>query len=277
MKNKQEISIKKYRQIKLKIRALEETNYDAIYVVPCSGNQNWREVTEHSALIYYYEVCQKLQRRVKFCADTLSFYDQYKIGYIRTLGVDTVRENLKKTGLYKSESEEAEVHVFYLTKRFTKHKMQQLEKAEMARRQENMMPIPAGALNPVLYQLLVRQSTEIYKLCIKRLDRLTRQTNGAIMMKIANGMLESYHLMAMAKNAPRGKMIRQYGEMRKQAYLLLLKVQVMGEIRIWDLETCSHLAELVKSVRDLVEQELKKLLKEERNGTSGSGKDSERN
>ncbi len=259
-----DISMKRYRQYKLKLRNLERVNCDTVMMIPCAGSKNWHELAEHSALIYYYEVCSKLRRKIKFYADTLSLYDQYKIGYIRSLGVETIRENLKKVELYKSESKEGDLIVFQLKTRFSRKRFQEMYEMEMARRQENLAPEPTGLLSPKLYQILVQLSRHLHSLCNQHLDKLSSQTNGADIIRLIDGTLELYYQVAMMSVKPVPKIIEKYTEMRKAIYALMVKIRVLGEISLWDPELCSKITEPLAQARDLVEQELRKLLKENR-------------
>lgn len=257
-----EISMKRYRQYKLKLKSLERANRNAIMMIPCSGSKNWHEMAERSALIYYYEVCKKLKRKVKFFADTMSLYDQYEIGYIRSLGVDTIRENLKKVGLYKSELKEEDLVVFQLNTEYSKEAIQKLQETEMSRRQKNLAPESTGLLNPTLHQILVRSSNRLHGLCMRRLDKLSSQTNGADIVRLVDGMLENYHQAAMLPTKLKPRIIEKYSEMRKTVYILIIKIRLLGEVGLWDFDMCSSVTELFMQARDLIEQELAKLLKD---------------
>ena len=274
MTKSQNISVKRYRQIKLKLRTLEEANYDSIMLIPCSGDKGWYEMAEHSALIYYYEVCQKLKRKVKFYADALSFYDQYKTGYIRSLGVEPIRGMLKKVGLYKKEAVEGEMVVFYLKTRYSKKKIEQLEEAEQKRRQQNLAPEPTGSLNPALHQILTSLSMRLHKLCNQRLDKLSSRTNGVAIVRLIDNMLEEYHKIAMLKPAAYAKALDKYANMRTEAYVLIIKIRVLGEARLWDLETCSGVMEPLTKARDLIEQEISKIQnRKAKSGVEKSGRE----
>ena len=50
------VSIKDYRRLKRIIKTMEATNYNKIIVATCDGKEGWRDIAEHSALIYYYAV-----------------------------------------------------------------------------------------------------------------------------------------------------------------------------------------------------------------------------
>ena len=263
-KQYQEISMKRYRQYKLKLRSLERANYDTVMMIPCSGSKNWHELAEHSALIYSYEVCDKLRYKVKFYADTLSAYDQYKIGYIRSLGTEAIRENLKKMGLYKSELKEGDLVIFQLNTRYSQEKIQELYNAEMARRQKNLLPEATGLLNPELYRILIQLSQKLHGLCSRRLDKLSSQTNGADIVRLIDGMLEMYFQVALMSSKPTPRIIEKYTEMRKAIYALMVKIRVLGETSLWDLALCSKTTELMMRARDIIEKELTTLLKDKK-------------
>lgn len=273
-----EISNKRYRQYKLKLRSLERANYDTVMMIPCAGSKNWHELAEHSALIYYYEVCAKMKRKVRFFVDVMSLYNQYEIGYIRSLGVGTIRENLKAVGLYKSESKEGDLITFQLNTRYSREKIQELYEAEMTRRRANLTPEPTGLINPVLHQMLTQSSSRLHGLCNQRLDKLSSQTNGAEIVKLIDGMLERYHQVAMMTMKQRPKIVQKYTEMRKAVYELVIKIRVLGDAKLWDLEVCASVTEPLEQARSLIEEELGKLLKqgdEAKTTESGSAKKTE--
>ena len=108
------ITTQYYRKLKRALIEREPANFDKINIIPCNGQQGWYEIAEHSALIYYYKVCAKLNLTAQIHADTHSRYDKYNIGYIRCKGVNYVRDRLREAGLYHSEIVKDHVYIFKL-------------------------------------------------------------------------------------------------------------------------------------------------------------------
>ena len=253
------ISIKQYREFKRKLQKYEYQNYNKIYIIPCNGDSDWHELAERSALIYYYEVCPKVNSKTKFSADTLSFYDQYRMGYIRTLGIDHIRNNLKKVGLYQNESSHNGIHIFTLNKTFTPEYIQELWQKEEARRIKNLTPVDAHNLDPELHQLLVTLSMRLHNLCNNRLDKLSACTNGATIVKLVDALLANYHRLTMLKKNSSSGNLELLGAMRKDIYELIVQIKVVSDIKLFNFETIASLSENLYLVRDRIELQIKNL------------------
>lgn len=263
-------SIRQYRELKRKLKKYESQNYNKIYLIPCNGNSDWHELAEHSALIYYYEVCKKLNSKTKFFADTLSFYDQYDIGYIRTLGIDHLRDNLKKVKLYQKESNNNGIRIFSLNKTFTADCIRKLWQEEKARRANNLTPTDAYNLDPELHQLLVALSIRLHSLCNNRLDKLSAHTNGVIIVRLADALLANYHRLTMVKQASSPEVAILLDTMRKDVLSLIVQIKVLSDIKMLSLETIASLSENIYLIRDRIELQIKISSKLSRNGSKGA-------
>ena len=252
------ISIKKYRDIKRNLQALEQTNYDSIIIIPCSGDSGWHEIAEHSALFYYYEVCQKLNLKNNFFADVTSFYDQYEIGYMRTLSPDSIKTNLKRAGLYQSEETKSYYTIVKLTKSFTKGEIAELKSREHARRLQNLTVEGAINLDPELHQILVSLARRLHKLCNNKLDKLSTITRGAEIVNLADHVLLEYHQITAGARA-----LENLISMRKELYHLIFLIKVMGDVKLWDLEICVSVTEPLVNAKNRVESLIKKQAKKE--------------
>ena len=255
-----DISLREYRNSKRKLKELEKKNYQKIIAIPCSGDQGWYEIAEHSALIYYYEVCQKLGAKNKFLADTHSYYDQYEIGYMRSRGVDTIRERLKKADLYFSEETDNQTYIFNLNTKFSHQKLTALKKREHNRRLDNLTPIQANNLDPELHHLITTLASRLHRVCNSRLDKLSSQINGARIINLIDGLLIQYHQTTMLSKHHRGRIQSQLESMRRDIYQLIFEVKVLGETRLWNLELCASISENLFEVRNHIESHLKKVI-----------------
>ena len=274
--NQTNISSKKYRKYKLKLKSLERVNYDKIMLIPCAGNKNWYELAEHSALIYYYKVCQKLHRKIKFYDDVLSFYDKYDIGYIRALGIDNVRQNLKKANLYRKETIIDNIVVFELNTRYKKTELDRLTELETSRREQNLTPADTGTLSPILHQALVSLALRLRQICTKTYDQLTRPVLGENILALAVNLLELYHQITALSQSPQplnqaqsanqaqpqSKTLAKLNEMRTIAYHLIIKLRIATELKIWDYDVCAKLTNPLTEAIRLIESEIKTILKE---------------
>ena len=255
------ISIKEYRNNKRRLKKKEAVNFDSIILTPCSGNQNWHEIAEHSALFYYYEICPKLRLTPKFFADITSCYDPYDLGYIRTVGVDTIRNNLKKANLFASERKEGDFIIFKLNTTYTEERVAELIQAEEKRRYGNLVASPTGPLDPILHQSIVNTSTRLHRVCNSRLDKLSSSVNGAEIIQLSDQLLIGYHQITMFPKIKPDKIVDVLTKMRGDIYSLIIRVQVLGETKLWDLETCVSISEPLYQIRDLIEKDLKKAMR----------------
>lgn len=259
MKNK--ISIKQYRNIKINLEEMEKTNFDSIIIIPCSGDAGWHEFAEHSALFYYYDVCKKLHLNHRFFADVMSFYNQYEIGYMRTLSIDNIRANLKRAKLYKSEEVKSFFTIFKLNKTYSIDEVHALEKMEHERRLENLTVEEAVNLDPELHQILANLAIRLHRLCNGNLDKLSAQTRGIEIVNLIDNLLVEYHQITMMKKLPKPVIAAKFANMRKEVYQLIFLVKVLGEAKLWDLEICISVSEPLTSAKNHIESNLKKFTK----------------
>lgn len=255
------ISIKQYRSLKRRLKQLEAENCNRVMMIPCNGKSNWYEMAEHSALFYYHEVCQPLNKKTKFFADTESYYDEYGIGYIRSKGVANVRKNLQELRLYSTEYKEGEIYVFILKKDYSKEEIEKLKAAEEDRRVWNLTPKPVSNLDPGLYRLIVSTATRLHKACSSRLDKLSSSVNGAEIVRLADSLIEDYLVIVMLKPTSKAKIKARLENMRRTIYLLIIKVKILGELRLWNLELCISLTEPLYEIKDKIDQNLVKFIR----------------
>lgn len=253
------ITSKQYHKLKLSLKKLEEHNYNHIYIIPCNGSKGWLELAEHSALFFYYEVCKKLHLNNKFMDDSSSFYNQYEIGYMRTLSSDAIVRSLQRAKLFKSIEREGYFIIITLNKTFTVREVEELKATEEKRRLDNLTVVDAVNLNPRLHQALVKLCTRLHRVCNHRLDALATRTNGAALVALADDTLATYHQITMMKNVDKSKIIEKLTHMRTNIYNLIVQVKVIGDAKLLDLTICASLAESVIVIRDLIEQNLKEL------------------
>lgn len=255
------ISIRKHRNIKARIKRLEHKNYDTIYCLPCAGDKGWYEIAERSALFYYYGACHTLGIRAKFNADTASFYDQYELGFIRFRGVDSLRENLQKAGMLDDEKRDDGVYVFKLKYQYSEQEISEMIKREKTRRNRNLATVPTGSLDPHLHQYLVHSSARLHRLCNGRLDKLSSQQNGARIVRLIDNLLLIYYQLAMFEKTPVPQVVTKFEEMRHDIYALIIEVQILSVARLWDAEVCASICETLFLARDRIELNLKKYQK----------------
>lgn len=232
----------KYHNIKAKVKKGELSNFDKIILVPCSGNNNWFEIAEHSALFYYYEVCQKLGTPVTFYADHDSYVVQYDIGYIRCCGIDTVRKRLKSRNLYKTERNHEGCVIFYLNTRFTKAEVEKLEQTELARRLKNNSIITINHSDPAFHQILIALSTRLTHACEKQLTRFSSQVFGVTVTQLMDDTILYYYEHCTEKTPTITAATWQY--LGANIKKLLYYIELASEKKLWPRKLCLDLGNL---------------------------------
>ncbi len=254
------VSIKEYRQLKRIIKAMETTNYDKIIVVTCDGKEGWRDIAEHSALIYYYAVRKKLNGQNKFMSDANSFYTRYDIGYMRTKGLNAVRDNLVKLGLYKSErAENKYIHIFELNRTFTQRELDGYYKQEIERRLKNSLPLDADVIDPKLWHQIAHLSTVLHTKTNHNLDKVTGKANGVRIITLADNLLKNYLRTSVTGENHDQTAIGYLEIMQTDLSELSLEIKVLSAIKQWDPELCVGLMDEVCTIKTSLEQNIAKL------------------
>ena len=198
------ITNQQFRTFKNKLITIEQNNFNQIILIPRSGektkDKNWYEIAEHSALLYYYAVCEPLNETANFTADDNSYYNHYDIGLICMNGLTRIRLLLQKAGLYQEEKQLGEFYFFLLNRKFSKQDLDKFTEKELARRKANNQIIPVTFSDPDLYQTLRRTSENLHRICNDHMSRLSRETNGARIVTLIDKTLANYTYLCSLKS-----------------------------------------------------------------------------
>ena len=190
------VESKEFHRNKHKLIQLERQNYDRIIVIERTGkkgeDRDWREIGDHSALLYYYQICEPLGEQVNFKNDVDSYYERYEIGLICMNGLTKMRMLIKKSGLYESEQSQGPFRVFKLKKTFTSEDMRRLMQKERKRRKEANEIIKVDFSDPELYICLREVAKKLHKICNEHFDHLSRDTIGRKIVTLADENLTDY-------------------------------------------------------------------------------------
>ena len=252
-----------YRALKRDLIGIEEENLGEIILQKCSGEGDWFEIADHSALIYYYLVCQPLKvKNIRFEADYDSFFEQYKIGRIRTRGSDGVRKRLKTVGQYGGEHVVHGRVVFVLKKSLPKDKMRIFEKRESERRLTLNKTVEIAHADPLFYRNLSAMMQHLHQTCGSKLDKLTSQTNGARIITVIDKMMATYlHMTDLPADHLEARKA-DWTEIRKSVYDLKHEIQIIDIIQKWSPEICVRLFEQNEELLSLANKNLIKVIQE---------------
>lgn len=195
------VTSKEFHRNKRRLIELERRNYDKIIMLPRTGvkgkDRQWYEIADHSALIYYYEVCEVLGEMAKFGNDVDSYYDRYEIGLICMNGSNKLRLLVQKAGLYGKEEDVDGYRVIHLKKKFTAAHLKELKRKERQRRKENNEIIKVDFVDPELYIWLRETAENLHRVCNNHFTKLAMWTNGQRMVILADKILNNYQKLSM--------------------------------------------------------------------------------
>ena len=251
-----------YRALKRDLIGAEEENFGEIVMLKCSGDGDWFEIAEHSALMYYYLICQPLKvKRINFESDYDSFFEQYRIGRIRTRGTSTVRERIRQAGYYSGEFVMTGRMIFALKKPISKDKMNIFKKRESKRRLNLNKTIEVEHSDPLFYRNLTEVIRWLHINCSSKMEKLNSQTNGVRMVNLADGIMAKYlHSTDLPDGNIDGRK-EDWTEIRKMVYKLKYEIQIVDIAGIWGPDICVKLFEQVGELLRLANMNLSNMLK----------------
>ena len=252
------ISIQEYRKIKRKLIKDERVNFDHITAIPCSGNSNWYEIAEHSALFYYYNVCRKLQLPTKFHADTDSRYLKYSIGYIRSKGVDYFREKLKAAALYESEEMRNNVYVFRLKVEYSVKEMEKYKADEIKRRARMSSQLPSYNTDPALHQLIASSGARLHRVTKPNQDRPSIGPFAPVILELTRSLMQNYYRLTFIRNAGSLEYQRTLNAMRSDIYELLINIQMLYDFKLWSSDLAASVSNPLFKARNLIEDKIRR-------------------
>ena len=246
-----------YETFKRRALRFEPQNFRYILMIPCSGDQGWCEIGDHSALLYKYFVCEKIGTNVSLMDDFDSYYNEFEIGRIRTRGFDLVRTRVKNAGLYKSEILKERCLIIELSKKVSIETLNHLKDIELKRQDELNQIVPTRPVDPVLYQKLIEVATRLHRLGLRSLDRLSSETNGIRMVETMDGMLKKYHVFSdKITGMTDGEVIAKWYELREDIQSILVELQIIAGLRLWKRDVCMGLGESLVSIKQRIEQKI---------------------
>lgn len=251
------ISNRRYNKNKQKLIEFEQNNHRYIILIPCSGNQNWYELSENSALIFYSEICLKQHHQTKFHIDCETKGPKYQIGYIRSLGYDAIKVRLEKANMYRTMEKRGDFIIFTLTKYYSDTELKQYLKDEITRREALISPMPVGFMNPDLMRKAIELSRALHQDCNRFLDQLYRTTNGVRIVNHIDQIILICHQIAFLKKTDSVRILAKLSEMRKHAYHLIIEIQLLAETSAIDHKRCATYGTLLIDIRDQIERSIK--------------------
>ncbi|MBR2710501.1 hypothetical protein IKF02_02635 [Candidatus Saccharibacteria bacterium] len=249
---------KEYDKLKRRAIKFESKNAQYVLVIPCDGENDWCEMSDNSALIYKYAVCEKLGIAVSMTDDLDSFYIQYKMGRIRTRGFSVVRRRLEKAGLYEKETLKDRSVIFQLNHQFTNKELALMRQKEEEHQAALNSIVKVTFADPVLHQKMIEVATRLHRICFRRLDKLSSATNGRRIVELCDVLIRDYYRMSETLNAPPEVLLADWKVMRRNTHDLLIELQILAGLKLWTRESCVKVGEQVVFMENRIEGHIKR-------------------
>lgn len=262
--------------LKQRAIAFERRNFDKILVIPCSGNGGWYEIGNRSALFYRDVVCGKLGVNVSMMDDDDSFYHKFDLGRIRVKGEDIVRERLKKAELYKAETERDKCWIFQMNYKFTSAEIQKMYDQEVARQAEINDILKVDFMDAGLYQKMVEVSSKMHRMCIRKMDKISRDTNGRRMVERMDGLLLKYFKITKLDKSEPEKALKLWLAIHEQIEMIVFEMSLVANLKIWGRKDCVVVMEDLQELMKMVEADINRAKKkvEKKNGRAETARES---
>lgn len=246
------ISRSEYESYKKRALDFEAKNRRFIVVVPCSGRAGWCEIPDNSALLYKYAVCEPIGVEATIAGDYDSFYSQYRIGKCKTRGFEAVRRRIKDAGLFMDEQKKGKCLIVCLNKTFTKQEIDKFEAKEILHRATANKIVDAKPVDPVLYQKILQLATRLHKVCNRRMDRLTSETNGKRMVMLMDAMMREYVVRSTGEAMTKEEELKMWNKLRGDARAILIELQIVAGMGLWKANDClsigGELTEIIERI-----------------------------
>ena len=262
-KSHKRITESQHESIKRAIIKREEDNYDKIYLVPCSGDQGWYEISEHSALIYYYEVIVPLGLSTRLHEDTVSFYTHYKYGSIRTNSPATIKDNLVAQNLFESEQIDRDVIIYHLAKTFTAEDINSYAKQIHTSRIANASIVKSDNAAPEYYIIVSSFAKNILYACSNKMNEIERNSFASKIINYAVDLSRIYlEINYLDRRAKANDIITKWDKIIDITYYILIEMHLMRGLGIWAPEVIIRYSDQILRARVIARKEIAKLKKE---------------
>ncbi|MBR3332298.1 hypothetical protein IKG28_01550 [Candidatus Saccharibacteria bacterium] len=240
------VTPERYKEAKKNLKSLELSNQDKIMLLRYKGTGEWYEIAEHSALFYYYKVCDKLASKPNFENDSDSYYYPYEIGRIRTRNPELIISRVKEAKLYKNTVKKNGLIIINLNTKFSQDKIAGFLKTEEERREKNRKIIHVEYSDPTLYRMLCLVTERLHKACNNKMNRVTSQTNGARILTKIDHALFLYMRFCDKKNAPSSE---EWDEILGDVQSVIYEINILCGSGIWGHSIASSFGEELIGIR----------------------------
>lgn len=256
------VSRSEYNNLKRRAITFEDANDRFLLVIPCSGNDDWCEMGENSALFYKYIVCDKIGAKVSIHDDYDDHYTQFSIGYVRSRGFDLIRNRVKQAGLYKAEIIKSRCLIIELKKKVSDKVIKHLRQLELEEQQGINEVVTTKPLDPVLYQKMLEVATRLHRLALRKFDRLSSETNGVRMIETMDMMIADYHKLSNdTRKLSDVEKLEIWCGMREAIQSEIVELQIVAGERLWKRDVCVSVGQSLVEIKKRIENRIARLEK----------------
>jgi len=269
------ISRKEHDRLRRRAIAFERNNAQFILLIPCDGGKGWYEMGNQSALFYKYAVCDKIGVDVVVKDDFDSFFNQFDLGRVRTQHIETVRDNLKRAKMYKDEIEKDNSIIFKFPKAFSDKQIAEIIEDEKRHQAQINEIVKVKLIDPAVMATLTEISARLHRLCLRRMDKVSRDTNGKRVVERCDKAIAKYYQMADTLGASGAEILAMWQDLRAEVHRLLIELQIIVDLKIWKRSQIVAIGEEIFKLEERIDAHIRKT--QEKNRTSKSKSSSGRN
>lgn len=210
---------------------------------------------DHSALIYYYEIREKINSEQKLCVDKdyCSKDMKAEYGVVNFQYLDKLSAKLEKIGI-KKEYEKDGVVIFELGRAVNKETMLKYYSIETESWEKvNQVVMPKEVI-PMLKARVKGLAVTTHEL-VRKMDGVTRENYGDELERIASGMLEDCYLVAMGDK----EKTRTMEDFDIKLRLMNAKIAVITDLRLVVPKKIYQIMDDILRVQTRVRAELKEI------------------
>ena len=252
------ITRREHDKLRRRAIAFERNNSRFILLIPCDGGKGWYEMGNRSALLYKYEVCNRIGVEVEIKDDYDTFFNQFDEGRIRTQYLDTVRDNIKQAQMYKDETKRDNCLIFKLGKSYSDQEIAAIVEEEKRHQAQLNEIVKVKVIDPVVMVKLTELSGRLHRLCLRKMDKVSRDTNGVRIVGTCDEAIKIYYQMASAPSTEKEAVLAWWGKLREKVFDLRVELQLIVDLKIWKRDKVVAMGEMLAELEERIDTHIRK-------------------
>lgn len=252
-------SYDRYRKNKLMVLDAERRNRQFLVLYPASDadtNENrFYNMGGNSAVIYVHEIAPRLRRKAKLRRDMdiCKESEKFHSGICSIMDLVGLEERLKTIGVKRVKSK-GELVFFKLAREYSQDEIKGMLRLEQKKLDDLNKLLYADVLYPKMHRGIL-ELKRIIPMRVKDMHKIYRDVVGMDMMQSLMALVKNYGKMARGHMKPEVAML----EMQLECDELLSGISMMNELRVWDVDVCAKIGEIVVRLTGMLDEELCKI------------------